>query len=63
MIWDTNEVIEAANALGIRLTNANWDTEICGCWADRVMEAKMHWDRGDMIRCQEMIDDANRYAV
>lgn len=63
MNWNVNEVITAAKSLDITLTNADWDTEICKCWADRVMDAANAFKRNDMMRCQEMIDDANSYAI
>jgi len=58
-----NEIIKAAMALGIELTNAELGTELCNAWADRVALAQMHFDRGDMVACQRAIDGANPYAV
>ena len=63
MIWDINEVIEAAKALGITLTNANEGTDLYQCWADRVMDAMNAFRRNDLARCQDVIDDANHYAI
>jgi hypothetical protein len=58
-----NKLITSAKALGITLTNANEGTELFTCWADRVQSAQMAFDRGDMETCQDMIDEANRYAI
>ena len=61
--YDENEVIAAAKQLGIELTNAELGSELCEVWADRVLQAKKHYDDVDMEGCQEMIEDANAYAV
>jgi hypothetical protein len=63
MSEDVNKVIEAAKALGIKLTAADLDTQACEQWADRVMNAKLLFDRGDMAEAQAMIEEANAYAV
>ena len=60
---DLNDVIRVAMALGIKLTHADVGTESCECWADRVLLAAMHADRGEMAACQAAIDSANLYAV
>lgn len=57
------EIITAAQRLGIKLTAAKLDTEICEAWLDRVQLAAMHFERGDMAACQTAIDDADRYAI
>jgi hypothetical protein len=31
-----NEIIKAAQSVGIKLTNAELGTELCQCWADRL---------------------------
>ena len=61
--FDENEVIAAAKQLGIKLTNAELGTEICQAWADRVLQAKMHWNNKHLALCEEMIEEANKYAV
>jgi hypothetical protein len=58
-----NEIIKAAQSLGIKLANAEGGTELCQCWADRVAPAKMQFERGDIAACQLAIDGANRYAI
>jgi hypothetical protein len=63
MTWDVNTVIEAAEGLGIKLTNAELGTQACEQWADRVMNAKLLFDRGDMAECKAAIEDANAYAI
>jgi hypothetical protein len=60
---DINQIIEAAKALGIKLTNAELGTELCECWIDRVLNAQVAFERDDMTTCQEMIDSANAYAI
>jgi hypothetical protein len=62
-MWNINEVIDAAKALGITLTNANEGTDLYQCWADRVMDAMNAFKRNDIPRSQEIIEDANSYAV
>jgi hypothetical protein len=62
-MMNINQIIEAAKALGIKLTNAERGTDLCQCWADRVALAKSYFDRGEMAKCQEMIAEANRYAI
>ena len=57
------QIVEAALALGIKLTHADLGTDLCQCWADRVALAKSYFDRGEMAKCQEMISEANRYAI
>jgi hypothetical protein len=57
------QIIDHAMSLGIKLTNAELGTEICQYWEDRVQCAAMEFERGDMEACQEMIDNANRYAI
>lgn len=58
-----NQIIDNAKALGIKLTNADLDTEICKCWADRVQLAAKMFKDGRYEDCQDMIDDANSYAI
>lgn len=60
---DTSAIIDQAVALGIELTNADVETQVYQCWADRVAEAQMHFERDDMARCQRAIDDAHLYVV
>jgi hypothetical protein len=50
-------------ALGIKLTHAELDTELCNAWSDRVALAQMYADRGDMDACERAINDANAYAI
>jgi hypothetical protein len=61
--FDENEVIDAAKELGIKLTAAELGTEICQAWADRVLQAKAQFDRGDMEACKVSIDEANACAI
>ncbi len=63
--WDfnENEVIGIARQLGIKLTSAELGTAMCQAWADRVLDAKAAFDDGRMERCQEVIADANAYAI
>jgi hypothetical protein len=63
MEYDWNDIIKWARRLGIKLTNANLDTELCGCWADRVLIAKKAFKQGDLDHCQTWIDEANSYAI
>ena len=58
-----NEIIKAAQSVGIKLANAELGTELCQCWADRVAVAKMQFGRGDMVACQLAIDGPNRHAI
>ena len=60
---DTDQIITAAELLGIKMTAAHFGTDLCQAWMDRVALAKSYWDRDDMTKCQEMIDEANRYAI
>jgi hypothetical protein len=60
---DTDQIITAAEALGIKMTAAHWGTELCQCWADRVALAQSYFERGETAKCQEMIGEANRYAI
>jgi hypothetical protein len=77
-MYDVTEITKIAQALGIKLTNAEEGTEIYQCWADRVEEAKMHDDRAtDAWDCRPdsgdgeiearrrdiMCAEANRYAI
>jgi hypothetical protein len=61
--FDENEIIDAAKQLGIKLTNAELGSELCEAWADRVLQAKKHYDDGRMEDCKRAIDDANAYAI
>ena len=60
---DTDQIITAADLLGIKMTSAHFGTDLCQAWMDRVALAKSYWDRDDMENCQAMIDEANRYAI
>jgi hypothetical protein len=62
-MYDINLIIKMAKDLNIKLTNAELDTEICQCWMDRVLQANMQFERGDMAACLDTIEDANRYAI
>ena len=57
------QIIKGARKLGITMTNAEIDTELCQCWADRVELAMMRFEDGDMIKTQKWIDESNRYAI
>ncbi len=61
--FDENVVIDAARKLGISVTEAEFGTELCQAWADRVLGAKMAFEDGDMELCRELIGEANRYAI
>jgi hypothetical protein len=63
--WDfeENEVIAAAKALGIKLTDAVLGSELCQAWADRVLYARKVFEDGNMQECQLAIEDANAYAI
>jgi len=54
---------QQARELGIKLTNAEIGTDICQAWEDRVDLAIKYWNAGDMERCQEWVEEANRYAI
>ena len=58
-----DEVITAARQLGISVTEAELGSELCQAWADRVLGAKAKFEAGDMEGCQELIGEANRYAI
>lgn len=58
-----DQLTTAAKSLGITLTNAEIGTDLCDCWQDRVQQAAMLFERGDMAGCQAAIDAANGYAV
>jgi len=60
---DIIQIIKAAEALGINVTAAELGTELCNAWIDRVAAAKTLFDKDDMAGCQEMIDEANSYAI
>ena len=60
---DINEIIAAAKDLGIKITAAELGTDLCQCWEDRVALAKSYFDRGNLVKCREMIKEANRYAI
>jgi hypothetical protein len=49
------QIIQNAKDLGIKLTSAEVDTDICQCWADRVELAARHFEKGNMTECQEWI--------
>jgi hypothetical protein len=61
-MYDINQIIKMAKDLEIKLTNAELDTELCQCWIDRVLQANMQFERGDMAACLDTIEEANRYA-
>ena len=52
----------SAFEIGAKITAANLETEACKQWEARVACAKLLFDRGDMERCQKMINEANAYA-
>ena len=55
--WDfDNEVIAAANQLGIKLTSAEFGGELCKAWVDQLFDA------GRMDECKAAIEAANAYA-
>jgi hypothetical protein len=58
-----SEIIKAAKALGIKLTAAEFETDLYQAWEDRVALAKSYFDRDEMAKCQEMVAEANRYAI
>ena len=45
--FDENEVMAAAKQLGIKLTDAEFGSEVCEAWADRVLQARKHYDDGN----------------
>ena len=61
--FDENEIIDAAKRLGIKLTSAPLDSEICEAWADRVRWAKVCHDEGRIEECKAAIEAANAYAI
>jgi hypothetical protein len=61
--FDENKLIASAKALGIKITRAELGSDICQCWADRVLYAQKAFDDGDMAECQAAIEDANIYAI
>jgi hypothetical protein len=61
-MYDINQIIKMAKDLEIKLTNAELDTELCQCWIDRVLQANMQFERGDMAACLDTIEEADRYA-
>jgi hypothetical protein len=60
--FDKDGVTRIAVALGITLTEANEGTDHYERWAARVMQAQMHFERGEHDLCKVMIDEANRCA-
>jgi hypothetical protein len=57
--FDENEAIASALLLGIKLTNAPLDSELCEAWADRVRRAKACFDDDRKL----VIEDDSTYAV
>jgi hypothetical protein len=61
--FDIHTVTSNALSLGITLTEANEGTDHYEQWAARVMQAQMHFERGEHDLCKVMIDEANRCAI
>jgi hypothetical protein len=60
MEYDWDRITTLARCYGIKLTNATTDTEICKCWADRVLLAAKDGTRAEQ---EKWIEEANRYAI
>ena len=58
-----DQITEIAERLEITLTNAEDGTEMYKCWADRVEAAWNAWCDDRIEYCQELIEEANRYAI
>jgi hypothetical protein len=52
-----------AMLLGASLTRARPGSELYECWANRIVLAAAHFDRGDEARAREWIANANSYAI
>jgi hypothetical protein len=49
--------------LGKPKTDTSQPARMVEGWAGRVLQAKKHYDAGDMDECRAAIEDANAYAV
>ena len=60
---DLDAAMETARKHGIKMTNAEFHTEMCDAWVARVLAARMAEERGDTAYLADCIKDANAYAI